>query len=292
MPFPKGFDPAFFLRELDKRPELVGCRVVDFDGAAMTTLRVGPLMSAEDLLAVVVRKGGRELLPTPAEVQKVKDQRFHAELLNLGLSCGGVLLAWVGAAVSTGAAPITGGLSLLITAATSAATYAGYAQCAVAVVRTGAEFYDPEFNVDLDNNELYQQLSTAADIIGLAGVAATGASTLRAIHLMKRSTGKPLLQIVKGLSRQERKRLTEEILRSQHPGISNNKMKLMRLAKSAPKRYAGDAISRGIRQQLFEVVGAMGNVTGSATGGVIAQGVSGGGSEDYIVGVARAYQTQ
>ena len=84
-------------------------------------------------MAVVVRRGGRELLPTAAEVQRVKDERFHAELLNLGLSCGGVLLAWVAAAVSTGAAPITGGLSLLITAASASATYAGYAQCAVAL---------------------------------------------------------------------------------------------------------------------------------------------------------------
>lgn len=292
MPFPKGFDPEFFLRELDKRPELVGCRVVYFDDAVMTTLRVGPLMSSVDLMAVVVRKGGPELLPTAAEVQRVKDERFHAELLNLGLSCGGVLLSWVAAAVSTGAAPITGGLSLVITTATTAASYAGYAQCAVALYRTGAEFYDPQVNVAMDNNEVYQLLSTASDIIGLAGVAATGASTLRAIQLMKRATGKPLVDIIKGLSRQERKRLTEEILRSQNPGLSNTKLKLMQLAKQAPKRYAGGAISAGIRQQLLEVVGAMGNVAGSATGGVISQTVSGGTNEDYIVGLARAYETQ
>jgi hypothetical protein len=50
MPFPKGFDVNLFLGELDKKPELVGCPVVYFDDAVMTTLRVGPLMSSEDLI--------------------------------------------------------------------------------------------------------------------------------------------------------------------------------------------------------------------------------------------------
>lgn len=294
MPFPKGFDIDFFLRELDKKPELVGCRVVYFDDAVMTTLRVGPLMSSEDLIAVVVRKGGSDLLPTNAEVQRVKDQRFHAELLNLGLSCGGLVLSWVGTAVSTGAAPLTGGLSLLITAVTTTATVASYGQCAVAIVRTGAEFVQPEFNVDMDNSELYQTLSTAADIVGLASVATTSASTLRAIHLLKKTTGKSMLDIVRGLSRQERKRLTEELLRSQNPGISNAKMKLMRLAnaKDFPKRFSNGAITAGMRKQLLEVLGSMGNVTGSATSGVIAQSASGGPDDGYIVGIARAYETQ
>ena len=109
---------------------------------------------------------------------------------------------------------------------------------------------------------------------------------------MKRASGKPLLQIIKGLSRQERKRLTEEIIRSQNPGLSNSKRKLMQLANQAPKRYPGGAISAGIRKQLLDVVGAMGNVAGSATGGVIAQTVSGGSSDEYMVGLARAYETQ
>ena len=292
MPYPKGFDKTYFLAELNKQPDLVGCRVVYFDDAAMSTLRVGPLMSSEALLAVVIRRGGRDILPTNAQVQKVKDQRFHAELLNLGLSCGGVVLSWVGSVVATGAAPVTGGLSLLVTAASSAATYTAWAQCAVALVRTGAEFANPELNIDMDNSEVYQRLAAAADIVGLAGAAAAGASTLRAIQLLKTATGRPLVDIIKGLSSRERQRLTEEILRSKHPGIGAAKLRELGLASNVPKRYMQKPITDGVRKQLLDVLGAMGNITSSATSGVMAQAASGTQDDDYIVGLARAYQTQ
>jgi hypothetical protein len=50
--------------------------------------------------------------------------------------------------------------------------------------------------------------------------------------------------------------------------------------------------SAGIRKQLFDVLGAVGNVTGSATSGVISQIASGASDENYIVGLVRAYNTQ
>jgi hypothetical protein len=291
MPYPKGFDPEFFMRELDKRPDLAGCRVVYYEDAIMSTLRPGPPLSREDLVAVVVRKGGKELIPTSAEIQKARDARFHAELLNLGISCGGALLAWVGTIVSTGAAPVTGGLSLIITATTTAATVAGYLQCGVAVARVGTTLYDPSLTVDVDNSDWYPVFSNIMDAVGLIGVAGTTAQVSKAVLLMKGATGKPFLEILKGLSRQEKKRLTEEILRSTNPGLSNAKMKLLQLAKKAPVRYPPKAISDGVRKQLMDSIGAVGNVTGSATGGLIKSAMSDS-NEEYIVGLVSAYETQ
>jgi hypothetical protein len=46
------------------------------DDALMSTVRPGPPLSREDLVAVVIRKGGKGLLPTNAEVQRVRDDRF------------------------------------------------------------------------------------------------------------------------------------------------------------------------------------------------------------------------
>jgi hypothetical protein len=89
MPFPKGFKTEMFLKELDKRRDLCGVKVVYFDGATMSTLREGPPISQADLLAVVIRRGGKDLIPTSAEIARARDQRFHAELLSLGLNCGG-----------------------------------------------------------------------------------------------------------------------------------------------------------------------------------------------------------
>jgi hypothetical protein len=109
--------------------------------------------------------------------------------------------------------------------------------------------------------------------------------------LLKNATGKSFINILQGLSRQERKRLTEEILRSTNPGLSNTKMKLMQLAKAAPKRFTPKAISDGLRKQLMDVIGAMGNVSGSAISGTINQAMSVA-SDDFIVGLVSAYETE
>ena len=291
MPFPKGFDADQFLQELNKRPDLYGCRVVYYDGAVMATLRPGPALCREDLVAVVIRRGGQELLPTSAEVQQAMDERFHGELLNLAISCGGAVLSWVAVLISGAAAPVTGGLSLLITGAAYTATAAGYVQCGIAVARVIADRYSPQLTIELDNAEWYQTLSSALDIIGLAGAAAAAGATTKAVLLLKRSTGQSMTNIIRGLSRQERKRLTEEIMRSLHPGLSNSRLKLMQLAEQAPKRYSSKAISDGIRRQLMDAVGATGNIAGSATSGKINQLMSTS-DENYIVGVVSAYETQ
>jgi hypothetical protein len=68
-------------------------------------------------------------------------------------------------------------------------------------------------------------------------------------------------------------------------------MKLMQLAKTAPKRFSSATINEGIRKQLMDAVGAMGNVTGSSRSGIISQAASGP-EEDYIVGLVNAYETQ
>jgi hypothetical protein len=75
----------------------------------MSALRQGPPVCQSGLFAVVIRKGGKALLPTGSEIAQAKDQRFNAELLNLGMSCGSILVGWVVIAGTAGAAPITGG---------------------------------------------------------------------------------------------------------------------------------------------------------------------------------------
>ena len=75
---PDGKDLAFFFVEIDKRRELFGARVVYFDGGTMSVLRQGPPMCQSGLLAVVIRKGGKELIPTASEVAEARDQRFFS----------------------------------------------------------------------------------------------------------------------------------------------------------------------------------------------------------------------
>jgi hypothetical protein len=81
-----------------------------------------------------------------------------------------------------------------------------------------------------------------------------------------------MLTVLKGLSRQERKALTKELVGSNNLNISNTAMKeflKVRRTATMPRRVDNTAINAGIRRQLFDAVGSTRNVIGSSTGGLI-----------------------
>jgi hypothetical protein len=291
MPLPRGFDVSHFIEEVDKRHDLRGGRVVFFDGATMSVLRMGPPVCQNGLVAVVIRKGSKQLVPTSAEISEARDQRFNAELLNLGLGCGGMVISWVFASGSAAAAPITGGASLIVTAVEAAAGAAGTIQCLNAGVRMINEVRNPQANVEFDDNIWYQRANTALDVISLGGVAVAATSTMRTVLTLQRSTGKTMIAVLKGLNRTERKRLTEEIIRANNPGISNHEMKALIARNIFPKRYRNPEISASVRDQLIEAVNAALGVTGSATSGVINEAMSISPKDDLVFGVANAFET-
>jgi hypothetical protein len=292
---PDGVDLPFFFAELDKRSELAGARVVYFDGGIMSVLRQGPPICQSGLLGVVIRKGGKSLLPTSSEIAQARDERFNAELLNLGLSCGGVLVAWVVSATSTGAAPITGGLSMIIASVSAAAGAASYAQCVMAGARMYNEYVDPNANVEMDDERWYQWFSAISDGVSLAGSAITGVQTLKLVRLLKNSTRKGALEVLKGLSRQERKKLTEELIRANNPGMSDQEIKVLLsrniLPKNMQRRFSNDAIGTAIRKQLLDSVNAGMGVVGSSTSGLISQAGPPGKIGDLLFGIVNAYDT-
>jgi hypothetical protein len=154
-----------------------------------------------------------------------------------------------------------------------------------------------QINIDLDDTNWYPAASAVMDAIGLAGVAISAGGTIKVILMLKRSTGKSMLTVLKGLSRQERKALTKELLGSNNQNINNVAMKeFMSVKKLAamPRRVDNTAINAGIRRQLFEAVGATLNVVGSATSGLIAQATSGPATRvgDLLFGTVNAYETR
>ncbi|MDD9942008.1 MAG: hypothetical protein OXU20_13265 [Myxococcales bacterium] len=114
--------------------------------------------------------------------------------------------------------------------------------------------------------------------------------------------------VLKGLSRQERKRLTEELIHAHNPGISHSALKAMVRAGAFPKRYTSLQISEGVRNQLADALGAALSFTGSGTGGLLSRVAPGEGQPQrsaagrpqsraagttgrYSVGVVKAYAT-
>lgn len=288
---PKGFDSAAFFAAIDKRRETNGARVVYYDNVALSVLRIGPPVCQSGLLAVVIRKGGKQLIPTSSEIAEARDKKFNAELLNLGLSCGGALLAWAVTATATGAAPVTGGTSLIIAKLSGVAGAAGTAQCINAGVRMASETFYPAINEWLDGQDWYNATMLAMDGLSLVSAVATGAGTIRMVQMARSSTGKSLLTILKGLSRHERKRLTEEIIRVRNPGISGHELKVFVSRRLYPKRYANTEIQRGVASALLDATNAALGIVGSAVGGLVGQAVSSEPREDLLVGVVNAYET-
>ena len=106
-------------------------------------------------------------------------------------------------------------------------------------------------------------------MVSVAGAGAAGATTLRSLKMLKASSSKSATELLKGLSRAERKRLTEEIIRANHPGISSKMMKSMIAAGAYPKRFTNPQISQALVLQLKNALAATFSFTGSASSGAV-----------------------
>ena len=86
---------------------------------------------------------------------------------------------------------------------------------------------------------------------------------------LRKSTGKAMVEVLKGLSRQERARIAEEVVRIQNPGISNSALKTLVRAGIYPKRFTGLQVSHTVRTQLKDALSAALTFLESALGGLV-----------------------
>jgi hypothetical protein len=131
----------------------------------------------------------------------------------------------------------------------------------------------------------------ALDGIGLAGAAISVGGTTKMVLMIRRTTGKSMLAILRGLNRQERLLLTKEILRDSNGGISNGAIKELQYLRVAPKRYDTRAINLGIARQLSDTVNATIGVSGSFKNGLLDQVLTSD-DEALLIGTVNAYQSE
>ena len=79
---------------------------------------------------------------------------------------------------------------------------------------------------------------------------------MRTVLALRRATGRELGSILRQLSRAERKRLTQEIIRMQLPDISNSAMKDLIRAGKFPARFTASQISDALFAQLRDAISA------------------------------------
>ncbi|MEW7000118.1 hypothetical protein M5585_03780 [Serratia ureilytica] len=208
------------------------------------------------------------------------------ELASAALSCGTLLVSVFLLASGSVAVPFTGGTS-------SAVAYLGYAGMAASALQCGNGLYRVNKLYDgkgdelaqLDSEQWYIATSTVLDVISLASAGAALKEATMTYRAMRRISARKATEWLKSMPRSERKRLTENIIRAENPGISNNVLKEMVKNGLYPKRYPTEAIQNGLRQQLHSALNNSLTFVGSGISGTLSAPVNVKTTGQYFVGI-------
>ena len=118
-------------------------------------------------------------------------------------------------------------------------------------------------------NEYYHWATVSLDVVSLAGAAASASAAVRAAKAIERATGKSWTVYLEGMSRAERKRLAEELIRLKTPGVSGRGLKSLVRMGAFPKRLSSAEITERLFSQLKDAISATMALGGSGTSGVL-----------------------
>lgn len=256
---------------VDADPALMGAGVVYIDDTFnVVTLREFQAICSVRPIKLVLREAPRYV--GPVEFKRMlehepREPEMMKEALKASVTCVGALLSWHVIYSGVALMPFTGGTSIVISFIGTAAVVAGLFQCAAGAYRTVNEAWEPQRNDRLDSNAWYEGMMAALDAVSLLGVATSAVTTLKVIHLSKRATGKSLREVLRGLNRQERAKLTDELLSIQDPRLTPKLLKLKQAAGSFPKRIPATQIKPIIATHRNDAFAAALGLTGSALSG-------------------------
>ena len=258
---------------IDADPAIVGAGVVYLDAQlrAMVLREFQPICSVAPKKVILREAPGyigrvefaRRLANEPRESQ------VAFEAVNTGLACTSAVISWLVIGGGLGLSPVTFGGSGVAAAISVVGASASTVQCFMGFRRTRNELVDPALNDELDSSEWYQAITIGLDAASLLGAGNTAVSTMRMVNTLKKATGKSTHQVLKGLNRQERVKLTKELLSINHPEMTRKMIKLKQIAAEMPKRYTSTEIRRGTLSQMLDALGAVSGIAGSVRSGNI-----------------------
>lgn len=271
---PRNFDHAKFIERIDQAAELRGMRVILHDGQKLHVLREGPPICAPGIKAIVIKPDLQETTLHSESAAQGRESRLYIEIVSGLAGCSGAVISWIAVLGGAGAAPITGGASTFVVALGWAGAVAGTAQCLNSGVRIYGEVADRELNRELDSQGWYTGTMRALDAVSLLGAGVSTYATIRLTLALRATTGKSMLQVLQGLSRQQRRMLAEELIRRENPAISNTALKGLVRAGQYPKRFTPQSVTQAVRNQLQDAFNAALGFGGSAMSGLIREGGS------------------
>lgn len=256
---------------IDADPGIVGAGVVyiDADFNVITLREFQPICSIAPK-RLILREAQKYIAPTQF-AQQVQDNpresRLVGEAVNTTLSCAGAVIGWIVVLSGSVAVPFSAGASSVVVALGYTAAAASSVQCFASGYRTVNEIRNPAKNDQLDSEEWYQYTMIALDAASLLGVGASSLATLKLVRLNKATTGKSVREVLRGLNRQERAKLTKELLSINDPRLTSKMIKLKQLSGELPKRFTSTEVKHATVTQIKDALGAAIGFTGSAVSG-------------------------
>lgn len=256
---------------IDADPGVVGAGVVyiDADFNVVTLREFQPICSIAPK-RLILREAQKYIAPTQF-AQQVQDNpresRLVGEAVNTTLSCAGAVIGWIVVLSGSVAVPFSAGASSVVVALGYTAAAASSVQCFASGYRTVNEIRNPARNDQLDSEEWYQYTMIALDAASLVGVGSSALATVKLVRLNKASTGKSVREVLRGLNRQERAKLTKELLSINDPRLTSKMIKLKQLSGELPKRFTPTEVKHATVTQIKDALGAAIGFTGSAVSG-------------------------
>ncbi|KRP48909.1 hypothetical protein SAMN04490190_3395 [Pseudomonas libanensis] len=256
---------------IDADPAIVGAGVVyiDADFNVVTLREFQPICSIAPK-RVILREAQKYIAPTQF-AQQVQDNpresRLVGEAVNTTLSCAGAVIGWIVVLSGSVAVPFSAGASSVVVALGYTAAAASSVQCFASGYRTVNEVRNPARNDQLDSEEWYQYTMIALDAASLIGVGSSALATVKLVRLNKAATGKSVREVLRGLNRQERAKLTKELLSINDPRLTSKMIKLKQLSGELPKRFTPTEVKHATVTQIKDALGAAIGFTGSAVSG-------------------------
>ncbi|SBS32205.1 hypothetical protein MSP8887_01670 [Marinomonas spartinae] len=248
--------------EIDKMPAIRGAGVcfVDSDDN-VTKLRPAKMNShIHKKMYVILREPVSSVAPSQFASYlreanaKAREEKFAKDLQIALETCVPIIIGWVVVIGTAAAAPLSGGATGIISMTVAAGSFAGAAMCANSLIRVGAESSGYQEAVDfVDQQEWYQETISALNIISLAGTAASSVQIFRHIRSLKR-LGHSYMDILKGLKREDRVHLTEEILRLKNPHVNNIALKRMIRAGRYPEAFSNSVFRADVIRNIKDAV--------------------------------------
>jgi len=253
---------------IDADPALIGAGVVYIDAQySIISLRRFQAVCSVVPKWLVIQEVRRAVTPQQYADQVLDDRRESrvlTEVANVGLACASAVLGVVLLVVGGGIVTLPVGITKLIVFLGSAGVSAAVIQCSIGGVRVLGEVVDPEAIDALDNRGWYQLVTQLLDAISLLAVVGGSYSMIRYLQVRKNVTGSSWLELLKPLSRQQRKSLHDEVLRIKHPSLTNKQLKLAQRRGVRKKRLTAEEMNRATVTLIGDALANMASVAGSS----------------------------